>query len=341
MFSGKREMLARGLYQSGVPLLFGQLPAKDLLVVLNYHRIGDRNADLFDPDIFSATGDEFDEHVSFLKKQDWLVTLEEAQDFIDGTNRDKTARYRVLITFDDGYLDNYQIAFPVLRAHGAQGVFFLVTGIMGSAAVPWWDHIAFLMKTARQRQFTLNYPAELKVDLDQNGVIPSLREVLVLYKTPVNTDGERFIRDLAAATDSGRPLPTDQRRFLDWDEAKKMLAGGMAVGSHTHSHPVLNQLNADQQRSELTLSRALLQEKLGIKADSIAYPVGATTSFSPLTEAIAQECGYRTAFSFHGGINKPSQTNTYDVKRVAIGGESQTRFRMRAITCRVTGEYWP
>ena len=341
MFSGKRELLARGLYQSGVPHIFGRLPAKDLLVVLNYHRIGDRNADLFDPDIFSATGDEFDEQVSFLKKQDWLVTLEEAQAFIDGSEKSKTPRYRVLITFDDGYLDNYQIAFPVLRAHGAQGVFFLVTGIMGSGSVPWWDHIAFLLKTARQRQFTLSYPAELKVDLDQNGVIPSLRNVLALYKSPANTDSNRFIRDVAEGTNSDRQLPTDERRFLDWNEAKKMLAGGMALGSHTHSHPVLSQLNADEQRAELTQSRALLQEKLGIKADSIAYPVGATTSFSPLTEAIAQECGYRTAFSFHGGINRPAQTAPYDVKRVAVGGESTVRFRMRTITCRVTGEYWP
>ena len=302
MFSGKRELLARGLYQSGVPHLLGRLPAKDLLLVLNYHRIGDRDADLFDPDIFSATGDEFDEQVSFLKKQDWLVTLEEAQAFIDGSTTDKTPRYRVLITFDDGYLDNYQIAFPVLRAHGAQGVFFLVTGIMGSGSVPWWDHIAFLLKTARQRQFTLTYPSELKVDLDRNGVIPSLREVLALYKSPINADGERFIRDVAEGADSGRPLPTDERRFLNWDEAQKMLAGGMALGSHTHSHPVLSQLNADEQRTELTQSRTLLQEKLGIKADSIAYPVGATNSFSPLTEAIAQECGYRTAFPFTAAL---------------------------------------
>lgn len=341
MFSGKREMLARGLYQSGIPLLLGQLPAKDLLLVLNYHRIGNRDADLFDPDIFSATADEFNEQVSFLKKQGWLVTLEEAQEFIDGANKEKTPRYRVLITFDDGYLDNYQLAFPILRTHGAQGVFFLVTGIMGSGFIPWWDHIAFLLKTAAQRQFTLHYPAELKVDLDQNGVLPSLREVLALYKTPANTDSERFIQQVAEATNSGKSLPTDQRRFLDWDEAKEMLAGGMALGSHTHSHPVLSQLNAEGQRAELQQSRDILQQRLGIKADSIAYPVGATTSFSPLTESIARECGYRTAFSFHGGINRPAQTAPYDVKRVAISGESQTRFRMRAITCRVTGEYWP
>src|SRR5450755_1438322 len=141
MLSGKRELLARGLYWGGASFLFNRLPAKDLLLVLNYHRIGDRDADPFDPDVFSATADEFNDQVSYLKEQGWLVTLEEAQDFIDG--KDGTSRYRVLITFDDGYLDNYELAFPILRSHDAQGVFFLVTGIMGSGSIPWWDHIAF------------------------------------------------------------------------------------------------------------------------------------------------------------------------------------------------------
>jgi peptidoglycan/xylan/chitin deacetylase (PgdA/CDA1 family) len=339
MFSGKRELLARGLYWGGTSFLFNRLPAKDLLLVLNYHRIGDRDADPFDPDVFSATANEFNDQVSYLKQQGWLVTLEEAQDFIDG--KDNTSRYRVLITFDDGYLDNYELAFPILRSHGTQGVFFLVTGIMGSGSIPWWDHIAFVMKRAKQRRFTLLYPSELAVDIDAHGVLPSLRNVLALYKTPLNADGERFIRELEECTKTTVNLPTPPRRFLNWDEAREMLAGGMAIGSHTHSHPVLSQLGAERQRQELTQSRALLRQNLDIKADSIAYPVGATLSFSALTQAIAEQCGYRTAFSFHGGVNLPTQTTAFDVKRIAVGGDSRFRFRMKAATCRVTGEYWP
>jgi peptidoglycan/xylan/chitin deacetylase (PgdA/CDA1 family) len=73
----------------------------------------------------------------------------------------------VLITFDDGYLDNYEIAFPILRSHVVQGVFFLATSMVGSCQVPWWDHIAYLMKTARRRRFSLRYPADLAVDIDR------------------------------------------------------------------------------------------------------------------------------------------------------------------------------
>jgi peptidoglycan/xylan/chitin deacetylase (PgdA/CDA1 family) len=138
-FRGKRELLARGLLWSGASFLLSRLPARDSLLVLNYHRIGNPDDDLFDPGVFEATADQFNDQISHLKRRVSLVTLEEALAFIDGTIKEKTRRCRVLITFDDGYLDNYEIAYPILRSHGAQGVFFLVTSMVGSCQVPWWD----------------------------------------------------------------------------------------------------------------------------------------------------------------------------------------------------------
>jgi peptidoglycan/xylan/chitin deacetylase (PgdA/CDA1 family) len=156
-------LLARGLLWSGASFLLSQLPARDSLLVLNYHRIGNAEDDLFDPGVFSATAEQFDNQIAYLKRRLSLVTLDEALAFIDGTIKEKTRRCRVLITFDDGYLDNYEIAYPILRSHGAQGVFFLATGMVGSCELPWWDRIAYLVKTARRRRFSLRYPAELSI----------------------------------------------------------------------------------------------------------------------------------------------------------------------------------
>jgi peptidoglycan/xylan/chitin deacetylase (PgdA/CDA1 family) len=340
MFGGKRELLARTLFWSGATSLLGQLPPRDSLLVLNYHRIGNPDDDLSDPGVFAATGDQLSEQISYLKRHVSLVTLQEAQAFVDGTRRERTPRCRVLITFDDGYLDNYEVAFPILRSHGVQGVFFLVTSMVGSCSVPWWDHIAFLMKTARQRRFSLHYPADLAVDLVENGMTKSLRDVLSLYKRPGNAHPERFIRELKEEA-KGDDLPGTLRRFLSWDEAREMIAGGMAIGSHTHSHTVLSQLGPEQQRHELAQSRTLLKDKLGFNADAIAYPVGGTMSFSDQTKSLAQQTGYRTAFSFYGGTNLPGQTVPYDVKRIGVGDQSRIRFRVQAATCRISGQYWP
>jgi hypothetical protein len=119
-FGGKRELLARGLLWSGASFLLSQLPARDSLLVLNYHRIGNAEDDLFDPGVFSATAEQFDYQIAYLKRRLSLVTLDEALAFVDGTIKEKTRRCRVLMTFDDGYLDNYEIAYPILRSHGAR-----------------------------------------------------------------------------------------------------------------------------------------------------------------------------------------------------------------------------
>jgi peptidoglycan/xylan/chitin deacetylase (PgdA/CDA1 family) len=340
MLPGKREMLARGLLWSGATILLGQLRERDLLLVLNYHRIGNSDDDPFDPGMFSATGDQLYEQISYLKRRVSLVTLEEALAFVDGTSREKTPRCRVLLTFDDGYLDNYQVAFPILRTHGVQGVFFLATGMVGSSHIPWWDQIAFMVKTARKRRFRLRYPADLAVDVDENAMTKSLRDILRLYKRPENTDAARFVRELAEEAKGDDP-PRTVRRFIDWNEAREMLAGGMAIGSHTHSHQVLSQLEPEQQRQELAQSRALVRESLGIEADALAYPVGRTDSFSDQTQRLAREAGYRAAFSFSGGTNMPGDGSLYDIKRVGVDDQSWSRFRVQAAICRVTGNYWP
>jgi len=339
-FGGKRELLSQAVLRSGAAFLLRQLPERDSLMVLNYHRIENGDDDLFDSDLFSATSDELNEQISYLKRHISLVTLEEAIAFVDGTINEKSRRCRVLITFDDGYLDNYEVAFPILRSHGVQGVFFLATGLVGSCYVPWWDRIAYLMKTARRRRFCLRYPAELVVDVDKNGLNKSLRDVLNLYKSPGNTDPAQFISDLREEV-KGHDPPGAMRRFLNWNEAREMASGGMAIGSHTDSHHVLSQLGPDQQRQELAQSRALLREHLGTEVDALAYPVGAASSFSVQTQQLAEEVGYRAAFSFYGGTNLPRTTQRYDIRRVGVGGQSWPRFRVQATVCRVTGNFWP
>ncbi len=341
MFRGKRELLARGLYWSGAPFLFRRLPARDLLLVLNYHRIGSPDDDIFDPNVFSATVDNFAEQISYLKSHVDLITLDEALAFVEGTNRDKAPRFRVLVTFDDGYLDNYKLAFPILRSYGVPAVFFLPTGFVGSSCVPWWDHVAFLIRTARQTKFSIRYPAELSIDIKESGLTKGLTDVLTLCARPENTDRDRFISELKESCQGRDDFQVKTRRFLNWDEAREMLAAGMAVGSHTHSHPVLSQLDPGQQRQELIQSRALLKQNLGVDANTLAYPVGGPTAFTQQTQSIARETGYRMAFSFHGGVNLPGKTASQDVKRICGGYQSQLRFKMQTATCRVTGEYWP
>ena len=122
------------------------VPVWNGLLVLNYHRIGSPNGSLFDHDLWSATQDDFDEQVRLLAANFDVIGLDDLRPALDdlcaGARRSWQSRRFVMITFDDGYRDNFELAFPVLESHGVPGVFFITSGFLDSGRLAWWDEIA-------------------------------------------------------------------------------------------------------------------------------------------------------------------------------------------------------
>jgi peptidoglycan/xylan/chitin deacetylase (PgdA/CDA1 family) len=293
--------------------------------VLTYHRIGNAAECLHDSDIFSATSDELDEHVRFLKRGWHISTLEEVLEVVEGTRR--LTRPSVLFTFDDGYRDNHSAAYPILASHGVQGVFFLTTGYVGTQLTPWWDRIAYIIKSSKSMTFELRYPSKYRFDINQQGIDVVIRKVLQLYKSSLNQDEALFLNSLEEACDTARPNE-EERCIMNWGEAAEMLSGGMAIGSHTHSHRILSKLSAEEQLEEMLTSKQLLEARLNTKVQSIAYPVGGPDTFTDVTRSAAEKAGYRIAFSYYGGVNVVGSFHPYDVARVAVYYRTAARFKL-------------
>ena len=237
----KRDRLARLACGGGLTRALEWAARRDCLLVLNYHRIGDRSATELDEEVFSADVDAFDAQVGHLKRRYAIITLEEALDLIEHARPFHGPA--VLITFDDGYLDNYQAAFPVLRSHGVQGTFFLVASYLDDPGVAWWDRIAYWVRNGRAQRLRLSYPRDFELELPPGRRYEQIRQVLRFLREPAMRDLDRFLRELETACDSP-PLPAGARAFLSWDEAREMAAAGMAIGSHTVSHEILSKLPA-------------------------------------------------------------------------------------------------
>src|ERR1039457_7108541 len=205
----KRERAALWSARVGLTGLLEAMPQRPLLMVLNYHRIGDPDKTPYDPGTFSATTQLFDQQVGWLKKRFPIVTLDEAIAVAEG--KQSVRRTHVLITFDDGYLDNYQDAFPVLRAHKVPGTFFLPTYFIGTGHLPWWDVIAYVVKRSRRRRFQITYPQSAAVDIDRNGIVAAVRHILYLAVQPENKNNEIFLSKLEEACDSVRPQTEGER----------------------------------------------------------------------------------------------------------------------------------
>ena len=203
---GKKELVARVSASLGLTRLLETRSANPSLLILNHHRIGNAQQTPYDSGLFSATTADFDWQVGFLKQRFDMLTLPQALDFVHG--RSKLSKPSVLLTFDDGYLDNYEEAVPVLVKHNVSATFFLVTNYVGTGIIPWWDMIAWIVKRSPRTSITLNYPETRTFDLPANRA-QAVIDILRFYKQPIVTDMERFISELETACDSPSP-----QRFL-------------------------------------------------------------------------------------------------------------------------------
>src|SRR5512138_2081980 len=125
----RRDKIAVWADAIGLSRVLSKVPQSDCLLVVNYRRIGDATATDYDPGAFSATAEELREQLQYLSSHVYVARIEEAVDFAIGRAPWKGAA--ALVTFDDGYVDNYRIAFPALRAQAVQGVFFLPSSLIG------------------------------------------------------------------------------------------------------------------------------------------------------------------------------------------------------------------
>jgi peptidoglycan/xylan/chitin deacetylase (PgdA/CDA1 family) len=317
-----------------------RLPRRPCLLIFNYHRIGREGNDAYDPGLIEATPEEFDEQMRILKKHYALAELAEAQELVEHPERMRHCR--VLVTLDDGYRDNHDVAFPILRSHGIKAAFFLATGFVGTRRVPWWDQVAYLVRRTEKRLLRIHYPRELSFDLCETSRLDVIEALLGLYKSEQTSDPARFLEGVEEACGVARPREACEPLFMTWEEARNLAKGGMGIGSHTHDHELLAKLTPEEQLRQCTLSRQIIAHELGFEVDTMAYPVGSRSSFSDVTQRCLRDTGYRTAFSYYGGINTSSKAIArYDVNRISVGASTAARFRMRTAVAAVTArELW-
>jgi hypothetical protein len=193
-----------------------------------------------------------------------------------------------------------------------------------------------MVRHSTKAALELDYPKSARFALEDASRIEVLRTMLRIYKSG-DTDPQRFLDSLERA--AGIACPSGERMFLNWDEAREMLDGGMAIGSHTESHELLAKLPPDRQYQELSHSRHVLEERLKTTVDTLAYPVGSRASFSAPTYAALAHAGYRAAFSFYGGVNQAGRTEPYNIRRIGVdAGMPRSLFRGRAALAAATGK---
>jgi len=324
----KREAVRGLLWRTGLTELRWRTLGRGLYC-FNYHRIGDPTACGFDRGVFSCSVDRFREHVGLLKQRFQIIDIAE---LLEVPNRGLPRKPLALITFDDGYIDNYAFAFPVLKEFGVTAAFFIPTAFVGGSSLPWWDEIAWSIRNATVERFRLNGGKE-EFDLKANEVEPTISAVLRLVKTRRQMPMEEQVAEVRDATrPAGSIEDAGAGLFVNADQIREMRRAGMDIGSHTHTHRILSHLDETSQHAELEQSKAILERLLGEPVTSVAYPVGSLSAYGPETCRIAESLGYRVGFNFVGKVNRLPIDKPFEVNRLAVDGDPGSR-ALKSLTC--------
>lgn len=320
--TGLRQRAAGVLHAGG--LLPGLLMLRSLhrrdLRVLAYHRVlpGAREQSFdFDPELVSAWAEAFRAQVQLLRHRFQPLRFRDVIDALDHGR--PLPRRAVVVTFDDGYDDNYRVAFPILRELGVPATFFVSTGHIDSGRAYAYDWLVHMIRTTDAACLRVE---ELGLDrvlpaaaADRLALAAELLDRMKSLQAPVQAAIiERLEQEWAMPRARGHA----DCRPMGWEQLREMRAAGMEIGSHGVWHHMLAKLPREAMRAEVEGSRRAIERELGAACEVISYPVGGSDAYDEEVVRVVEEAGFRIACSYMSGSNPLPLRQRYALRRLAV-----------------------
>jgi peptidoglycan/xylan/chitin deacetylase (PgdA/CDA1 family) len=293
-----KTLIANTLYYSGLLSLIKNSKFRDQACVLAYHRILPEGAATTTHSASAIITDSelFRQHLRWLKEEFQIIDMAELQAVL--LNDQPLAANSLLITFDDGWWDNFTHAMPALVAEGVPATIFLPYNYIGTGEVFWQEEmLARLTQLSRCEDASDRALLIELAGIEGNADKEKLRSVVTKLKAKSYTEIYEVLEKLRRHQQQ-RSVDMSLDGYLDWQQVKQMGEANISFGSHALSHRMLTRIELEQARHEISESKSLIKEQIGKAVETIAYPNGNCNSS---IEQIVAESGYRLGFTITRG----------------------------------------
>lgn len=309
-FSGAHRMISR--WYGGIGL------------ILTLHHVRPASPREFQPNRLLEVTPAFLEQIALSLRRSGmdLVSLDEMHRRL--VERDFARRFAT-VTFDDGYRDTLQYAYPVLKRHEIPFALYIPTSFPERSGELWWLAIEAVIE--RNDYVELAFQGQ-----DRRFACQTLQEKTAVFAAlywwlrSLESEDElrSVVRDLCARHQVDIVALADEL-CMTWDEIAALATDPLVtIGAHTVNHPMLAKVSEEAVRSELKMSRSAIEARLGTRPHHFAYPVGDATSAGPREFRIAAELGFQTAVTTRPGVLFPEHADHLTaLPRVSINGEYQ------------------
>jgi peptidoglycan/xylan/chitin deacetylase (PgdA/CDA1 family) len=278
---------------------------KSQVMILYYHRINPSNDKWH---LKHLDPKSFEEQIKYLLHNFDIISLNNLNKLIINGKLPKKA---VVLTFDDGYKDNYKFAYPILKKYNLPATIYLSTGPIEEKKLFWTDEVRYILLKTDLETINLNKLGFYHLGSDEDK-IRAASIIISKLKKMENTKKNRIIENLVKLSDVNIPDKLGKQDILSWNEIKRMNKNGVDFGAHTVNHPILTQLTIDEAKFEIQNSKNSIEENLEIEVDSFAYPNG---DYNHKILSIVKKAGFNSSVTVKPGFVHNSIGEIYQLNR--------------------------
>jgi peptidoglycan/xylan/chitin deacetylase (PgdA/CDA1 family) len=295
------------------------------LSIVIFHRVLERPDPLFegDPDIT-----RFNDICSWLSSWYQVLPLDEAVALLA---RGALPARALAITFDDGYADNYELALPVLEAHGLCATFFIATGYLNGGRM-WNDTIVEAVRQTSEVELELSalgLEGVGRVDVQsmhqRRDAIPKLLSACKY----LGQEQRQMVADDIAQCAQVSPRSD---LMMSSEQVRALARAGMQIGAHTVNHPILSRLSDADSAYEIAASKADLQDLLGQSVTLFAYPNGRPgRDYGKREVESVRRSGFVAAVSTAYGAARHAEVHPFELPRFTPWDTAKWPFALRLV----------
>lgn len=315
--------------RSGLLNIYGLLRrklSKSHTAILMYHRVAPKQ-DNWSLEPLSPRS--FERQIEYLCRTFELLSLDQLVHYIRGG--ESFPEKAAVITFDDGYKDDYLYAYPILKKHHVPTTIFLTAGHIGTDRLFWWDKVSYIVQHTSVSHLNLddvsNYHLESVADKSR------ISSMIAERLTQLPEEKKSLLIDkLIAVCQVEIPPDLSKELILSWDEVREMDSNGISFGAHSVTHPILTNMPLKQAQAEIIQSKRAIEERLSREVTAFAYPNG---DFNAEIVELVIKSGFVCAVSVLPGKLVSPKDSPYKLSRL---GTSEDFNKFKVALCGLWGD---
>ena len=312
-----KQILFRCAAAVGAPRALHRFALPRSLTILMYHGVLRQPLDV--PDWCFIAEADFRSQMRYLKRHFEVLPLAEAARRLHANSLTRPA---AVITFDDGYQNNHDVAFPILRELNLPATIFLATGFVDSDSLLWFCRLNRALAHTERTTLAwngLNY--DISTPEDRAAACAALQsELKQLDHESLLHESETIVAQLGSSA-AWPAEPDSPFRMLDSASIRAMAASGLVeFGAHTVQHTILTRVPPARARAEIEQSIQTTAALSGRPCRLFAYPNGRASDYDAASLAVLQAAGIEAAVATTEGPNH-SPIRPLELLRTGIGPE--------------------